>query len=74
MTKAIRRFLSLVLCACALSVLGCKPKQQAAVDASQPLEESFQAAEPAAQQAIATASASLKVGNYAEAEIGRAHV
>ena len=37
------------------------------VDASQPLQQSFQSAEPPVQQAIAAATTSLKVGNYSEA-------
>lgn len=45
---------------------GCKEKEVTA-DASQPLQESFQTAEPEVQQAVATATASLKAGNYTEA-------
>src|ERR1041384_4138725 len=67
MTKQIKCCMALGLCACALGLLGCKPKQQSRVDASRPLEQSFQAAEPATQQAIASVNASLKAGNYAEA-------
>lgn len=36
-------------------------------DASQPLQQSFQSAEPPVQQAIATATTSLKAGDYSEA-------
>jgi hypothetical protein len=45
---------------------GCGNKETSA-DASQPLEQSFQAAEPATRQAITTVTTSLKSGNYAEA-------
>jgi len=55
--------ISLVL---VFSVSGCGNKQ-ASVDATQPLKQSFQTAEPALQQAVATATTSLKAGNYTEA-------
>jgi hypothetical protein len=45
---------------------GCK-KKSVTVDATQPLQESFQMAEPEVRKAVATANASLKTGNYAEA-------
>ncbi|MRR37345.1 hypothetical protein EG829_22365, partial [bacterium] len=45
---------------------GCK-KQPLTVDASQPLQESFQTAEPEVKQAIEAATTSLKAGRYAEA-------
>ena len=67
LTKLTQLCISLALCAGGLGMLGCKKEQASRVDASRPLEQSFQAAEPAAQQAIASASASLKTGNYAEA-------
>jgi hypothetical protein len=47
-------------------LLSCgKPKAQ--VDASVPLQQSFTSAEPEVQQAIQTATTSLKSGNYADA-------
>ena len=45
---------------------GCN-KKSLTVDASQPLQESFQAAEPEVKQAIEAATTSLKAGHYAEA-------
>lgn len=42
-------------------------KKAAPADASQPLQQSFQTAEPDVKQAITTATASLKAGNYSEA-------
>jgi hypothetical protein len=53
--------LSLVCC-----VPGCGRKAQS-VDASKPLQQSFQSAEAPVQQAIAGATASLKRGDYADA-------
>jgi len=50
--------------ACVLSSCSRKPTP---VDASKPLQQSFQSTEPAAQQAITTAATSLKAGAYAEA-------
>jgi hypothetical protein len=49
-----------------LSVPGCG-KKLASVDATQLLEQSFQTAEPAVQQAVNTATTSLKAGNYTDA-------
>jgi len=46
--------------------LGCK-KKEARVDATQPLQQSFQTAEPQVKQAIETVNTSLKSGNYAGA-------
>jgi len=42
---------------------GCK-KEEVTVDATQPLADSFQTAEPAVQQTIQTVNTSLKSGNY----------
>lgn len=67
MANFIKGFLALALCAWFLATQGCKPKQESRMDASKPLEQSFQAAEPEAKQAIAAASASLQAGNYVEA-------
>ena len=59
-------FLSwLVLFPLALWLLGCKREVQ--TDATQPLQESFQAAEPEVKKSIESVTASLKAGNYEEA-------
>jgi hypothetical protein len=55
----------LVIGACALCLLSCKKETH--VDASRPLEQSFQTSEPEAKQALAEVQASLKAGSYAEA-------
>ena len=55
-------FISLALTA---YLTGCK--QEARVDATPALAQSFQAAEPEAKQVIGRANASLKVGNITEA-------
>ena len=49
----------------ALGLVSCKKQGQA--DATRPLQQSFQAAQPEVQQAIATVNTSLKAGNYVEA-------
>ena len=49
--------------AAAFCVAGCG-KKETTVDATKPLAESFQAAEPAVQQTIQSVNASLKSGNY----------
>lgn len=68
MPNLFHRFASfcviLPLCGMALTS-GCKPQGQ--VDATQPLQQSFQAAEPEVQKAITTVTTSLKAGNYAQA-------
>jgi hypothetical protein len=48
-----------------VTVAGCKKGDQ--VDATQPLQQSFQAAEPEVQKAIETANSNFKSGNYLEA-------
>ena len=58
----------LVMGAFALCLLSCKKETH--VDASRALEQSFQASEPEAKQAVASATTSLKAGKYIEA--GRA--
>lgn len=59
-------FLSLLfLVPLALWLAGCKKEVQ--TDATQPLQESFQAAAPEVKQTIETVSASLKAGNYEQA-------
>ncbi len=55
----------LALSGCALCLVSCK--KEAAVDAGKRLEQSFQVTEPPVRQAIATATTSLKAGNYTEA-------
>jgi len=59
-----------VLVSLALALgLSCK-KKDTPVDATQPLQQSFQAAEPEVRQAIEIANNNLRTGNYQEA--GRA--
>jgi hypothetical protein len=48
-----------------LGAAGCKNQKQ--TDASQPLTQSFQDAEPATQQAVKAATTHLHSGNYTEA-------
>lgn len=61
-----RRLLSLlVVPLLVLPASSCKKQVQA--DATQPLQESFHAAEPEVKQAIEVATSSLKAGNYVEA-------
>jgi hypothetical protein len=50
----------------ACCMAGCGQKAKPA-DAAKPLQQSFQSAEAPVQQAIASATSSLKAGNYAEA-------
>ena len=54
------------LAAVALLLVSCG-KQGAKADATQPLQESFQSAEPEVKKVIETVNTSLKSGNYAEA-------
>jgi hypothetical protein len=55
----------LVVTFLALGQVGCKKQTQA--DATQPLKESFQVAEPEVKQAIEVVTTNLKARNYAEA-------
>jgi len=55
----------LVVPVLALCLVGCKKEVQ--TDATQPLQQSFQTAEPEVKQAIESVNASLKAGNYTEA-------
>ena len=55
---------ALLLCLAFLTE-GCNKQNHA--DAAQPLQQSFQSAEPEVQKAITTVTASLKAGNYTEA-------
>jgi hypothetical protein len=48
-----------------LCLLGCH--REGRVDATRSLQQSFQASEPEVKQAIATASSSLKAGDYTDA-------
>ena len=57
----------LAVCGLTLCLLSCKKEKDTRVDASRPLEQSFQTSEPEAKQAIAAVKASLKAGNYTEA-------
>jgi hypothetical protein len=50
----------------AAGLVACKPKE-AQVDATQPLQQSFQEAEPAVRQTIAAVNTSLKAGQYQQA-------
>jgi len=63
--KTPRNLALSVLLTLALGAAGCGG--QAKSDATKPLQESFKAAEPEVQKAIASVNASLKTGNYAEA-------
>ena len=66
--KPIRILLCLLIGGCAVCVLSCRKETR--VDASRPLERSFQASEPQVRQAVGTATTGLRAGNYTEA--GRA--
>jgi hypothetical protein len=46
--------------------MSCK-KKEAQADATQPLQQSFQSAEPETKKVIETVNTSLKAGNYTEA-------
>jgi hypothetical protein len=70
MMNLARLLLCLTVLGCALCLLSCKQEKEGRVDASRPLEQSFQTSEPQAKQAIATVKASLKAGDYTQA--GRA--
>jgi Flp pilus assembly protein TadD len=63
--RAISQLSWVVIPALALGLVSCRKAPQ--VDATQPLQQSFQTAEPQVQQAIAQVSAQLKAGQYAEA-------
>ncbi len=63
--KPLSFLLALVFIPLALWLVGCK--QEVQTDATQPLQESFQSAEPEVKQSIESVTASLKAGNYAEA-------
>jgi Tfp pilus assembly protein PilF len=60
-------FLLLVIAIGLACVLSACSRNAAPADASKPLQQSFQSTEPAVQQAITTATTSLKAGNYSEA-------
>jgi hypothetical protein len=63
--KPLIRLSWLIVPALALSLVSCKRERR--VDASQPLQESFQSAGLEVQRSIATVNSSLKTNNYAEA-------
>jgi hypothetical protein len=63
--KPLRILSFLVVWALGLSLVGCKKQTQA--DATQPLKQSFQTAEPEVKQVIDTVTSSLKAANYVEA-------
>jgi len=63
--KPLPRLSWLLVPAMALCLVSCKKERP--VDATQPLQQSFQAAGPEVQQAIATVNTCLKANNYAEA-------
>ncbi len=63
--KPLTRLSLLIVPALALCLVGCKRTTQ--VDATQPLQQSFQTAAPEVQQVIATVNTSLKANNYAQA-------
>ena len=63
--KPLTRWSWLIIPALALCLVGCKRTSK--VDATQPLQQSFQTAEPEVQQVIAKVNTSLKANNYAEA-------
>jgi ABC-type uncharacterized transport system auxiliary subunit len=63
--KPLTRLSLFLVPALALCLVGCRRATQ--VDATQPLQQSFQTAAPEVQQVIATVNASLKANNYAEA-------
>ena len=52
---------------CALCLMSYKKEKENRVDASRPLEQSFQATEPEVRQAVGIVTTSLKAGNYTEA-------
>ena len=57
---------SIAVLALALGSMSCK-KKDAQADATRPLQQSFQTAEPETKQVIQTVNTSLKAGNYMEA-------
>ena len=63
--KAPAYILVLVPFVLSLPVAGCK--KDARADASVPLQQSFQTAEPEVKKAITTVTASLQSGNYTDA-------
>ena len=61
---------SLLVAGLAMNFAGCG--QTAKTDATQPLQQSFQTAEPEVRKTIETVSTSLKAGKYAEATVALA--
>jgi len=62
----MKKHVILIGLAVVFSLLGCG-KKEAAADASKPLTQSFQSAEPEVQQAVNSAVANLNAKNYNEA-------
>ncbi len=65
MTKPAKIFSQLAILGFACLLLSCH--RETRVDATRSLEESFKASEPNVKEAIATATLSLKAGNYTDA-------
>jgi hypothetical protein len=63
--KTTTRLSFFVVPALALCLVGCRKEVQ--TDATQPLAQAFQTAEPEVKQVIETINVSLKAGNYVEA-------
>ncbi len=63
--KPLTRLSRFIVPALALCLVGCNRAPQ--VDATQPLQQSFETAAPEVRQAIATVNTSLKANDYAEA-------
>jgi hypothetical protein len=63
--KRLNRLSLLIVPAVALHLVGCQ--REPPVDATQPLQQSFQTAAPEVKQVIATVNISLKANDYAQA-------
>jgi hypothetical protein len=63
--KPLTRLSWLVVPALALCLVSCKGERR--VDATKPLQESFQSAGPEVQQAVATVNTCLKANNFTDA-------
>ena len=63
--KPLRVLSLLLVTAVGASLVGCN--KQTTADATQPLKQSFQTAEPEVKQVIETVTTSLKAANYVEA-------
>jgi hypothetical protein len=56
-----------IFCISGILFIGCKKQQGAHVDATQPLAQSFQAAEPQVKEAVSVVNNNLKTQNYLQA-------